>query len=243
MKNPDNSDDKEIRKFDSISKFWWDPEGIMGTLHTINPLRVKFIQEYPNLPNSRVLDVGCGGGILSEALARAGAIVMGIDLSEASLQVARQHAQERGLKITYQHKSLEEVANKEWENFDVVTCMEMLEHVPDPARIVQACARVLKPGGHFFCSTINRTLKAFLYAIIGGEYILHLLPKGSHGYSKLIRPHELKRWARESGLEFVSLSSLMYNPLTRRFSLAEGKADVDYMAHFIKKNSNMESVK
>ncbi len=229
-----NADDREINKFDKVSKIWWDPKGEMGTLITINPLRTKFIVENLNLPNSRILDVGCGGGILSEALAKSGAQVMGIDLSQPSLEAARQHAKEQGLNINYQYESVEEVAQKHTGSFDAVTCMEMMEHVPEPGRIVAACAQVLKPGGHFFCSTINRTPKAFLFAIIGGEYILHLLPRGTHTYNKLVRPQELKRWARENGLEFVKLSSLIYNPFTRKFKVAEGKEDVNYMAHFIK---------
>jgi len=230
-----NVDDKEINKFNKVSQIWWDPKGEMRTLLTINPLRTKFIMENLNVRNPGILDVGCGGGILSEALAASGAQVMGIDLSQASLEVARQHAKAQGLNIDYQYESVEEVAQKHAGSFDVVTCMEMMEHVPEPGRIVAACAQALKPGGHFFCSTINRTPKAFLFAIIGGEYILRLLPKGTHTYAKLIRPEELKGWARENGLEFVRLSSLMYNPFTQKFKVAEGKEDVNYMAHFIKK--------
>ena len=230
-----NADDSEIRKFDKVSKIWWDPKGEMGTLHTINPLRRKFIMAALAARNPNLLDVGCGGGILSEALAETGAQVTGIDLSQASLDAARQHAKARNVNVDYRYESVEEVAQRQAGSFDVVTCMEMLEHVPQPGEIVAACARALKPGGHFFCSTINRTPKAWLFAIIGGEYILRLLPRGTHTYSKLIRPAELKAWARESGLEFVRLSSLMYNPFTRKFKVADGKEDVNYMAHFIKK--------
>ncbi|MBI3152140.1 MAG: bifunctional 2-polyprenyl-6-hydroxyphenol methylase/3-demethylubiquinol 3-O-methyltransferase UbiG [Chloroflexi bacterium] len=235
MKSFENADNKEINKFDRVSQIWWDLKGEMGTLHTINPLRTNFIMEKLNGGSPRILDVGCGGGILSEALAKAGAQVTGLDLSEASIQVAKQHAQQQGLNIDYRYESVEEVAQKNVGSFDVVTCMEMLEHVPEPGKVVAACAQALKPGGHAFFSTINRTPKAFLFAIIGGEYVLRLLPRGTHTYSKLIRPTELKNWNREAGLDFVRLASLMYNPFTRTFKVAAGKEDVNYMAHFIKK--------
>jgi 2-polyprenyl-6-hydroxyphenyl methylase/3-demethylubiquinone-9 3-methyltransferase len=235
MKSFENADKKEIEKFDRVSQIWWDPKGEMGTLHTINPLRTNFIMERLTVPDPRILDVGCGGGILSEALARAGARVTGLDLSEASIQVAKQHAQQQGLEVDYRYESVQDVAHQQAGTFDAVTCMEMLEHVPEPGKIVAACAQALKPGGQAFFSTINRTPKAFLFAIIGGEYILRLLPRGTHTYSKLIRPQELKDWTHEAGLEFVRLASLMYNPFTRTFKVAAGKEDVNYMAHFIKK--------
>ncbi len=229
-----NTDHEEIKKFDNVADIWWDPKGEMGTLHTINPLRTKFITEKLVTPNCAMLDVGCGGGILTEALAKSGGQVTGIDLSEASLEAARQHAREQGLKIDYRYENIEKVAEKHAGEFDVITCMEMLEHVPEPNKVIAACSQLLKPGGHAFFSTINRTPKAFLFAIIGGEYVLHLLPKGTHTYKKLIRPNELKHWAQENGLEFQRLSSLIYNPFTRKFKVAE-KEDVNYMAHFIKK--------
>ncbi len=232
----ENADNKEIDKFDRVSQIWWDPKGEMGTLHTINPLRTNFIMEKINTPNPKILDVGCGGGILSEALAKAGAQVTGLDLSEASLQVARQHAQQQGLNIEYHYERVEDLAQKEAGTYDVVVCMEMLEHVPEPSKVIAACAQALKPGGLAFFSTINRTPKGFLFAIVGGEYILRLLPRGTHTYSKLIRPIELKNWNREAGLEFVRLASLMYNPFTRKFKVAADKEDVNYMAHFTKKN-------
>jgi 2-polyprenyl-6-hydroxyphenyl methylase / 3-demethylubiquinone-9 3-methyltransferase len=235
MKEFTNFDDKEINKFDNVAQTWWDPQGEMGTLHTINPLRANFITERLETSNPKVLDVGCGGGILSEALAKTGAQVTGIDLSQASIEAAQQHAQMQGLQIDYRCVSAEEIADSQAGTFDVVTCMEMLEHVPEPANVVAACARALKPGGHAFFSTINRTPKAFLFAIIGGEYILRLLPRGTHTYSKLIRPGELKVWNAQSGLDFVRLASLMYNPFTRKFKVAHGKEDVNYMAHFTKK--------
>lgn len=235
MTSFENADNKEIDKFDRVSQIWWDPQGEMGTLHTINPLRTNFILENVTVRNPKILDVGCGGGILSEALAKTGAQVTGIDLSQTSLQVAGQHAQKQGLEIDYRYESAEELVRKHAGGFDIVTCMEMLEHVPEPGKIVAACAQALKPGGHAFFSTINRTPKAFLFAIIGGEYILHLLPRGTHTYPKLIRPRELKNWAEGNRLEFSRLSSLIYNPLTRTFKVAPGKEDVNYMVHFIKK--------
>jgi 2-polyprenyl-6-hydroxyphenyl methylase/3-demethylubiquinone-9 3-methyltransferase len=235
MKPFENADNREIEKFDRVSQIWWNPKGEMGTLHTINPLRTKFIMETLRSQDPKILDVGCGGGILSEALAQAGAQVTGLDLSEASIHVARQHAQLQGLDIDYRYESAEELAQKQAGRFDAVTCMEMLEHVPEPGKVVAACAQALKPGGLAFFSTINRTPKAFLFAIVGGEYILRLLPRGTHTYSKLIRPEELKDWARASGLEFVRLASLIYNPFTRRFKVAGDQADVNYMMHFVKK--------
>lgn len=235
MTSFNNADNKEIEKFDKVSQIWWDPKGEMGTLQTINPLRTIFIMEKINGGRPKILDVGCGGGILSEALVKAGAQVTGIDLSQAALEVARQHAQKQGLKIDYRYESAEELARKEAGSFDVVTCMEMLEHVPQPEQVIAACSQALKPGGFAFFSTINRTPKAFLFAILGGEYILHLLPKGTHTYQKLIRPRELKEWAGAAGLEFSRIASLMYNPLTRKFKVAAGKEDVNYMAHFIKR--------
>jgi 2-polyprenyl-6-hydroxyphenyl methylase/3-demethylubiquinone-9 3-methyltransferase len=236
MTSSENVDNKEIDKFDRVSKIWWDPKGEMGTLHTINPLRTNFIMENLKVHKPNILDVGCGGGILSEALAKTGARVTAIDLSMASIQVAMQHARTQGLDIDYQYESVEEVSRKHPGSFDVVTCMEMLEHVPEPSKIVAACAQALKPDGHAVFSTINRTPKALLFAIIGGEYILQLLPRGTHTYRKLIRPRELKNWAEGNGLEFSSLSSLIYNPFTGRFKVAAGKEDVNYMADFIKKN-------
>lgn len=229
-----NTDYEEIKKFDKVAQIWWDPQGSMGTLHTINPLRTQFIAGNLNMRNCTILDVGCGGGILTEALARTGAQITGIDLSEASLEIARRHAKEQGLNIDYRYESIEQVAEKHAGKFDVITCMEMLEHVPEPDKIISACSRLLKPGGHAFFSSINRTFKSFLFAIVGGEYILHLLPKGTHTYKKLIRPVELKLWAHENDLEFRRLSSLIYNPFNGKFKVVE-KEDVNYMAHFVRK--------
>jgi 2-polyprenyl-6-hydroxyphenyl methylase/3-demethylubiquinone-9 3-methyltransferase len=235
MASFENADSQEIDKFDKVSDFWWDPRGEMRTLHTINPLRMGFILEKLVVQDLKILDVGCGGGILSEALAKAGAQVTGIDLSRASIQVARQHAQQQGVNIDYRFEDIDEFTQNEAGSFDAVTCMEMLEHVPYPHKIVAECSKALKPGGSVFFSTINRTLKSFLFAIVVGEYILHLLPRGSHNYHKLILPRELNHWAQESGLEFLKVASLIYNPITCKFKLVAGKEDVNYLVHFIKK--------
>ena len=228
-----NSDLGEIKKFDDVAQIWWDPKGEMGTLHTINPLRMKFITDVMALSGRKVLDVGCGGGILTEALARGGAQATGIDLSKDSIEAAKLHANQQGLSIDYRYENIEETASKQAGEFDAITCMEMLEHVPEPGKIIAACARLLKPGGHAFFSTINRTPKAFLFVIFGGEYILRLLPRGTHTYKKLIRPSELKGWAQASGLEFRRLASLIYNPFTGKFKVVE-KEDSNYFAHFVK---------
>jgi 2-polyprenyl-6-hydroxyphenyl methylase/3-demethylubiquinone-9 3-methyltransferase len=234
MTNLANVDHREIDKFDQVSQIWWDPQGEMGTLQTINPLRTRFILEKLTVNAPKTLDVGCGGGILSEALAKAGARVTGIDLSQASLAAARQHAASQGLEIDYQCIRAEELAEQQAGTFEVVTCMEMLEHVPEPAQVIAACARALKPGGQAFFSTIDRSLFSLIAVILIGENILRLLPRGSHTYSKLIRPAELKAWAAASGLEYVRSASLMYNPLTGKFKVAADKEDMNYMLHFIK---------
>jgi 2-polyprenyl-6-hydroxyphenyl methylase/3-demethylubiquinone-9 3-methyltransferase len=234
MKSFENADNREIEKFDRVSQTWWYSNGEMRMLHAINPLRTNFIQERVTDLKPKILDVGCGGGILSVSLTRAGAQVTGVDLSEPSIQAAKRYAQVQGLNIDYRYESVEELTEKQVDVFDAVTCMEMLEHVPEPCKVVAACAKALRSGGQAFFSTANRIPKSFLFAIIGGEYILRLLPRGTHSYSKFIRPQELKSWAREAGLEFVSIASLMYNPITHTFKLAADKEDVNYIAHFIK---------
>lgn len=235
MNRLSNADQQEIAKFDRVSRMWWDTAGPMRMLHVINPLRSAFILGQIEPPGPKILDVGCGGGILAEALARSGAKVTAIDLSQPTLEAARGHAAAHGLEIDYRYMSVEQIAQEAPGGFDAVICMEMLEHVPEPREVIAACARLLKPGGRAFFSTIDRSLKALLFAILAGEYLLRLLPRGTHQYRKLIRPRELRRWAQASGLEFTAIASLLYNPLTRRFRVAPGKADVNYMACFIKK--------
>lgn len=230
-----NTDTEEIKKFDDVANIWWDLKGEMGTLHVINPLRTAFITKNLDMPKSKIVDVGCGGGILSEALAKEGAQVTAIDLSELSIQAAQHHAKSQGLNIDYRYVSVEDLADKYAGQFDAVTCMEMLEHVPDPNQTIAACAKLLKPGGHAYFSTINRTLKAGFMVIFGGEYILRLLPRGTHTYSKLIRPDELRAWAAQNGLEFRELASLIYNPFNKTFKV-KNVEDNNYMAHFVKKS-------
>ncbi len=229
-----NSDPGEIRKFEELAGHWWDPAGPMGTLHTINPLRLHFITEHLDLRGLKVLDIGCGGGILAESMAKAGARVVGIDLSHELLELAAQHAKEHGLTVDYRFTEVESLAETSNERFDVITCMEVLEHIPKPVKVVAACAQLVNQPGHVFFSTINRNFKSFLFAIVGAEYVLGLLPRGSHNYRKLIRRDELAGWARQSGLEPADVSSLVYNPFTRKFRLAR-EVDVDYLMYFIKK--------
>jgi 2-polyprenyl-6-hydroxyphenyl methylase/3-demethylubiquinone-9 3-methyltransferase len=204
-----NADAGEIAHFNRMAELWWDPRGKMGQLHAINDLRLDFIVSRISVPRPRVVDVGCGGGILAEALHRSGARVTGIDLSDLSLEVARRHAGRGGLDIDYRLLAAEDLVREEAGSFDAVTCMEMLEHVPHPDRVIASCAGLLKPGGAAFFSTINRTLKALAFAIVAGEYILGLLPRGTHSYSKLIRPTEMRQWAASAGLEFKDVASLM----------------------------------
>ncbi len=236
MTESPNVDAAEIAHFNRMAELWWDPHGKMGQLHAINDLRLDFIAGRIAARRPRVVDVGCGGGILAEALHRSGARVTGIDLSELSLAVARRHAERGGLDIDYRLLAAEDLVHHEAGSFDAVTCMEMLEHVPHPERVIAACAGLLKPGGVAFFSTINRTLKAFAFAIVAGEYILGLLPRGTHTYSRLIKPAEMRRWAAGAGLEPEAVASLMYNPLTRRFRVAPNREDVTYMACFNRKS-------
>ncbi|GAA5178362.1 MULTISPECIES: bifunctional 2-polyprenyl-6-hydroxyphenol methylase/3-demethylubiquinol 3-O-methyltransferase UbiG [Halomonadaceae] len=226
-----NVDPSEIAKFEALASRWWDPDSEFKPLHEINPLRLDFIDARAGLAGKRVLDVGCGGGILSEAMAHRGAKVTGIDLGATPLEVARLHQQESGVTLDYRQVSAEEMADEQPGEFDVVTCLEMLEHVPDPAAVVRACATLVRPGGHVFFSTINRNPKAYALAIIGAEYVLSLLPRGTHDYRKFIRPSELSTWCRATGLRVREQSGLTYNPLTRTYRLAPRDVSVNYMMH------------
>ncbi len=225
-----NLDPTEIAKFEALAARWWDPDSEFKPLHDINPLRVEFIRQRVELNGKRVLDVGCGGGLLAEAMARLGARVTGIDMGSGPLSVARLHSKESGLDIDYQQRTAENMAVDGAAQFDIVTCMEVLEHVPDPASTVAACAALLKPGGAAFFATINRNPKSWLFAVIGAEYVLGLLPRGTHDYRKFIQPAELDGWARAGGLDVSELIGLHYNPLTDRYWLAPG-LDVNYMAY------------
>ena len=224
-----NIDPREVAKFEELASRWWDPHSEFKPLHDINPLRLHYIDSRASLAGKRVVDVGCGGGILAESMALRGASVTGIDAGAAPLSVARLHLLESGAEVDYRQITAEQLADQQPTSFDIVTCMEMLEHVPDPASVVAACARLVKPGGQAFFSTINRTPKAYLLAILGAEYLLQLLPKGTHDYGKFIRPSELARWARATGLEVRDLTGMTYNPLTRTYSLGND-IDVNYLA-------------
>ena len=226
-----NADPAELAKFTALAQSWWDPKGPSKPLHDLNPLRLQYIERAVALRGTPVLDVGCGGGILSEAMARAGARVLGVDLSQAVLDVAELHALESKVEVEYRLVALEELAQERPASFDLVTCMEMLEHVPDPAAGVKALAALVKPGGDVIVSTINRNPTAFAVAIVGAEYIARALPRGTHEYLKFIRPSELARWGREAQLELRDLTGITYNPLTRSFRLSPNTA-VNYLAHF-----------
>ena len=219
-----NVDPVELEKFSSLAHRWWDPEGEFRPLHDINPLRLEWIVGHAELAGASVLDVGCGGGILAEAMARRGARVTGIDLSEKALRVAQLHLHESKLDIRYEKSSVEDYAGE----FDIVTCMELLEHVPQPASMAAACARLVRPGGRVFFSTINRNPKSYLFAVVGAEYVLGLLPKGTHDYARFIKPSELLRWSRAAGLRVEEMTGMTYNPITRRYGLGSD-CDVNYL--------------
>jgi 2-polyprenyl-6-hydroxyphenyl methylase / 3-demethylubiquinone-9 3-methyltransferase len=219
-----NADPAELEKFSNLAHRWWDPQGEFRPLHDINPLRLDWISKNVILDGAAVLDVGCGGGILAEAMARRGARVTGIDLSEKALRVAELHLHESKLEVRYERSAIEDCAGE----FDVVTCMELLEHVPDPASMVAACARRVRPGGQVFFSTINRNPKSYLFAVLGAEYVLGLLPKGTHDYQRFIKPSELSRWSRAAGLRIDEIIGMTYNPVTRRYRLGPD-CDVNYL--------------
>ncbi len=225
-----NVDQDELNKFDVLAHRWWDPESEFKPLHKINPLRLDWINQIIPLQDKRVLDVGCGGGILAESMAHHGAQVTGIDLSDKALSVAKLHLIESGFQVSYRKISAEELANEAPHSFDLVTCLEMLEHVPDPSRTIRACATLVRPGGHIFFSTINRSIKSYLLAVIGAEYILKLLPAGTHDFTKFIRPAELVRYCLGAGLRPEKITGLTYNPLTKTYAL-DPNPDVNYLMY------------
>lgn len=229
-KTDSNMDPVEIAKFSASAVHWWDKEGDFKALHEINPLRLDFIDKKAPLMGKTVLDVGCGGGILTESMAEKGAIVTGIDLSEPALNVAKLHQHQSGLQIDYQLISAEEMAGLKPAQYDVVTCLEMLEHVPDPVSVIKACATLVKPGGDVFFSTLNRNMKSYLFAILGAEYFLRLIPKNTHDFAKFIRPSELDAWARQAGLSVVAMTGLGYHPISKRYFLSED-VSVNYLVH------------
>ena len=228
-----NADPVELDKFSQLAHRWWDPNSEFKPLHDINPLRLDWVDAHAGLAGKKVLDVGCGGGLLSEGMSDKGATVTGIDLSDKALGVARLHLLESGRSVDYRKISAEELAAEQPASYDVVTCMEMLEHVPNPASTIAACAALVKPGGHVFFSTINRNPKAYLFAVVGAEYVLKLLPKGTHEYAKFIKPSELSRWAKSVGLEPDELIGMSYNPLTKIYGLGRDTS-VNYLLHTVR---------
>jgi 2-polyprenyl-6-hydroxyphenyl methylase/3-demethylubiquinone-9 3-methyltransferase len=229
MSQSPNVDPNEIHKFEQLASRWWDRNSEFKPLHDINPLRANWIDNLAPLAEKKVLDVGCGGGILCEALAQRGAEVTGIDMGDAPLEVAKLHRLESGVSVDYHKSTAEDFAAQHPQAFDTVTCLEMLEHVPDPSSVVRACATLVKPGGSLFFSTINRNPKAFLLAIIGAEYLLRLLPRGTHEYAKLIKPSELGSWIRDAGLQLDQMTGLLFNPITKTYRLSDRDMDVNYM--------------
>ena len=225
-----NFDPQEIAKFEELASRWWDPDSEFKPLHEINPLRLEYIDRRASLKGKTVVDVGCGGGILAESMALKGANVLGIDMGKAPLSVASLHKLETGAELEYQQITAEELADKEAGKYDVVTCMEMLEHVPDPSSVIAACSKLVKPDGHVFFSTINRNPKSYLFAIVGAEYIMQMLPKGTHEYSKFIKPSELENWARSADLHLRELTGMSYNLLSKKYSLGHD-VNVNYLMH------------
>ena len=230
MNTTANIDPAEVSKFEQLASRWWDQNSEFKPLHEINPLRLDYINQRAALTGKKVADIGCGGGILSESMAKRGAIVTGIDAGKAPLTVAKLHALEANVKLDYIHTTAEALAAEMPAEFEVVTCMEMLEHVPDPSSVIQACADLAQPGAELFFSTINRNSKAYAFAVVGAEYLLNMLPKGTHDYAKFIRPSELGQWLRAAGLELVDISGMSYNPLTRQYKLGKD-IDVNYLVH------------
>jgi 2-polyprenyl-6-hydroxyphenyl methylase / 3-demethylubiquinone-9 3-methyltransferase len=228
-----NVEEAELNKFSELAHKWWDKNSEFKPLHDINPLRLNYIDHAVLLNGKAVLDVGCGGGILSESMAIKGAQVLGIDLGEKALNVAKLHSLESGVKVDYRYVSVEELAEQAPASFDVVTCLEMLEHVPDPASVVAACAKLVKPNGHVFFSTLNRNPKAYLFAVIGAEYVLNMLPRGTHDYAKFIKPSELAGWMRQAGLTLNHQIGMSYNPLTKHYWLGHD-VSVNYLVHAVK---------
>ena len=231
MNSARNVDPAEISKFDAAAARWWDPNGEFRPLHELNPARLDYIEARAGLAGRRVLDVGCGGGLLAEGMARRGACVTGIDLSPGALEVARLHALESGVTVDYRQLAVEELPDSDHDAFDLVTCLEMLEHVPDPAQVIQAISGLVRPGGNVVCSTINRNAKAFALAIVGAEYLLRLLPAGTHQYARLIKPSELARWGRDAGLAVADLAGLEYDPMARKARVS-ADTSVNYLIHF-----------
>ena len=229
-----NVDPQEIAKFEALASRWWDRSSEFRPLHDINPLRANYIDQHSPVADKQLVDVGCGGGILAEAMAQRGALVTGIDMGEAPLSVARLHQLESGVEVDYRHSTAEQLAEEQAGHYDIVCCLEMLEHVPEPGQVITACAELAKPGGSLYFSTLNRNPKAFAFAIVGAEYILQLLPAGTHEYAKFIKPSELASWIRDAGLVMEGMTGLTYNPITKHYRLNEADVSVNYMVRAVK---------